>query len=70
MKINFMSSQCATLFYCSNIPQNTILCEKCGVRVTKKNNKVIYCDQCAKEILAEQKREWSRINKKPKISEK
>ena len=54
----------------TNIPTNTILCEQCGVRVVKKNNKTRYCNKCSLEILAEQKREWSKINKKPKISEK
>ncbi|MPM02483.1 hypothetical protein SDC9_48732 [bioreactor metagenome] len=36
-----------------NIPANTILCEKCGERITKTNNRIKYCPECAKEINAE-----------------
>lgn len=44
-----------------------ILCEKCGKRVKFTNNKVKYCDRCAKENWKEynaQKQKEYRKNKK------
>jgi len=36
-----------------NIADNSVLCERCGVRIEKINNKIMYCCKCAKEIEKE-----------------
>lgn len=46
----------------NNVKDGYILCEKCGDRVKVTNNKIKYCEKCAKEILQEQKNKWKREN--------
>lgn len=37
----------------TNIKENTILCQKCGKRVTKVSNCQIYCDKCSPRATLE-----------------
>jgi ribosome-binding protein aMBF1 (putative translation factor) len=36
------------------------MCEVCGKRVEITNNKIKYCDECAKTIQQNQKNQWKR----------
>jgi hypothetical protein len=39
------------------------ICEKCGRLIKVVNNKQKYCNRCAKQIEAEQKHNWDKINR-------
>jgi len=40
-----------------NIAENSMLCEKCGVRIERTINNKMYCDKCQKEIWKEYNRQ-------------
>jgi hypothetical protein len=42
---------------------NTIPCESCGTRITKKSNRTKYCDECTKKIRMEKQRKWDQNNR-------
>lgn len=47
----------------SNIDKNTIVCQRCGCRVVRNNNKMIYCDTCKKTVKKEQNKKSYRRHK-------
>ena len=50
-----------------NIDTKYVYCDICGDLISPTNNKMKYCQQCAREIQFNQKEEWDRTKRIRKI---